>query len=93
MSEAPHVAVTGAAGYIGSRVVADIREIHPDWDVTAIDNFYLGDIREIGDVPVEHVDIRNRGWRRHSREPMWCSIWRPSPVSTTARTALTSHTR
>lgn len=60
MSEAPHVAVTGAAGYIGSRVVADIQETHPDWDVTAIDNFYLGDIREIGDVPVEHVDIRNR---------------------------------
>ena len=60
MSEAPHVAVTGAAGYIGSRVVADIQEIHPGWNVTAIDNFYLGDIREIGDVPVEHVDIRNR---------------------------------
>ncbi|WP_254822911.1 NAD-dependent epimerase/dehydratase family protein [Haloglomus halophilum] len=60
MNEAPHVAVTGAAGYIGSRVVADIQEIHPDWDVTAIDNFYLGDIREIDGVPVEHVDIRNR---------------------------------
>jgi UDP-glucose 4-epimerase len=60
MSEAPHVAVTGAAGYIGSRVVADIQKIHEDWTVTAIDNFYLGDIREIGDVPVEHVDIRNR---------------------------------
>ena len=60
MSEDAHVAVTGAAGYIGSRVVADIRETHPDWDVTAIDNFYLGDIREIGDVTVEHVDVRNR---------------------------------
>ncbi|MFB6205968.1 MAG: NAD-dependent epimerase/dehydratase family protein [Haloglomus sp.] len=60
MSEAPIVAVTGAAGYIGSRVVADIQERHDDWDVTAIDNFYLGDIRDIGDVPVEHVDIRNR---------------------------------
>ena len=60
MSEDAHIAVTGAAGYIGSRVVADIREIHPDWDVTAVDNFYLGDIRKIGDVPVEHVDIRNR---------------------------------
>jgi nucleoside-diphosphate-sugar epimerase len=60
MSQDAHVAVTGAAGYIGSRVVADIRETHPDWNVTAIDNFYLGDIREIGDVTVEHVDIRNR---------------------------------
>jgi UDP-glucose 4-epimerase len=58
--DVPHVAVTGAAGYIGSRVVADIQEIHGDWDVTAVDNFYLGDIREIGDVSVDHVDIRNR---------------------------------
>jgi nucleoside-diphosphate-sugar epimerase len=60
MSDSTHVAVTGAAGYIGSRVVADIQERHEDWTVTAIDNFYLGDIREIGDVSVEHVDVRNR---------------------------------
>jgi nucleoside-diphosphate-sugar epimerase len=54
------VAVTGAAGYIGSRVVHELQAQHPDWDVTALDNFYLGDIREVGDVTVEHVDIRNR---------------------------------
>ncbi|WP_247010106.1 NAD-dependent epimerase/dehydratase family protein [Halorientalis litorea] len=64
MTESPssntHVAVTGAAGYIGSRVVAQLQAAHPDWEVTALDNFYLGDIRAIGDVPVEHVDIRNR---------------------------------
>jgi len=54
------VAVTGAAGYIGSRVVHELQAQHPDWDVTALDNFYLGDIREIGDVTVDHVDIRNR---------------------------------
>jgi UDP-glucose 4-epimerase len=54
------VAVTGAAGYIGSRVVSELRDQHPDWTVTALDNFYLGDVREIGDVTVEHVDIRNR---------------------------------
>jgi nucleoside-diphosphate-sugar epimerase len=54
------VAVTGAAGYIGSRVVNELQAAHPDWTVTALDNFYLGDIREIGDVTVEHVDIRNR---------------------------------
>ena len=64
MTESPslntHVAVTGAAGYIGSRVVAQLQEAHPDWEVTALDNFYLGDIRDIGDVTVEHVDIRNR---------------------------------
>jgi len=54
------VAVTGAAGYIGSRVVHDLQEDHPDWEITALDNFYLGDIREIGDVAVQHVDVRNR---------------------------------
>jgi UDP-glucose 4-epimerase len=54
------VAVTGAAGYIGSRVVRVLQDEHPDWEVTALDNFYLGDVRQIGDVAVEHVDIRNR---------------------------------
>ncbi|MFB6074581.1 MAG: NAD-dependent epimerase/dehydratase family protein [Haloarculaceae archaeon] len=56
-----HVAVTGAAGYIGSRVVGDLGRDHPDWEITALDNFYRGDVREIAGVPVEHVDIRNRG--------------------------------
>ncbi|MEF8784604.1 MAG: NAD(P)-dependent oxidoreductase [Haloarculaceae archaeon] len=56
----PHIAITGAAGYIGSRVVAELQETHPDWEVTALDNFYLGDVRAIGDVEVQHVDIRNR---------------------------------
>jgi nucleoside-diphosphate-sugar epimerase len=58
--DTPHVAVTGAAGYIGSRVVHDLQEAHPEWELTALDNFYLGDVRSIGDVDVEHVDIRNR---------------------------------
>jgi UDP-glucose 4-epimerase len=56
----PHVAITGAAGYIGSRVVTELQDAHPEWTVTALDNFYLGDIRTIGDASVEHVDIRNR---------------------------------
>jgi len=58
MSEAPRVVVTGAAGYIGSRLVADLQAAHPDWELAALDNFYLGDVREIGDVVVEEVDIR-----------------------------------
>jgi UDP-glucose 4-epimerase len=56
----PHVAITGAAGYIGSRVVTELQDAHPEWTITALDNFYLGDIRTIGDTAVEHVDIRNR---------------------------------
>jgi len=55
-----HVAVTGAAGYIGSRVVYELQQAHPDWEVTAIDNFYLGRVRDVDGVTVEHVDIRNR---------------------------------
>ena len=55
------IAVTGAAGYIGSRVVKRLRTAHPDWAVTALDNFYRGDVRRIDDVDVQHVDIRQRG--------------------------------
>jgi len=55
-----HVAVTGGAGYIGSRVVRELQQAHPDWRVTALDNFYLGQVRQVDGVSVEHVDIRNR---------------------------------
>ncbi len=55
------IAVTGAAGYIGSCVVDKLQTAHPDWELTALDNFYLGDVRQIGDITVEHVDIRDRG--------------------------------
>ena len=55
-----HVAVTGGAGYIGSRVIERLQAVHPEWDVTAIDNFYRGDVRQVGDVEIEHVDIRER---------------------------------
>ncbi|WP_058992746.1 NAD(P)-dependent oxidoreductase [Haloarcula sp. CBA1127] len=56
----PHIAVTGGAGYIGSRVIYELQQAHPDWEITAIDNFYLGTVRSVGDVDIEHVDIRNR---------------------------------
>jgi UDP-glucose 4-epimerase len=58
--DAPTVAVTGAAGYIGSRVVVELEAAHPDWDVTGLDNYYLGDVRSVGDVDVDHVDVRDR---------------------------------
>jgi nucleoside-diphosphate-sugar epimerase len=60
MSNRPTVAVTGAAGYIGSRVVSELQAAHPEWAITALDNFYLGQVREVGDCTIEHVDIRNR---------------------------------
>ncbi|MBV0900428.1 NAD-dependent epimerase/dehydratase family protein [Haloarcula salina] len=58
--DSPHVAVTGAAGYIGSRVVSELQQAHPDWEITAFDNFYRGTVQSIGDVDVDHVDLRNR---------------------------------
>jgi len=58
--EPPQIAITGAAGYIGSRVVKLLTDKHPDWEYVALDNFYLGDVREINDVHVQHVDVRNR---------------------------------
>ena len=59
-SDPLHVGVTGAAGYMGSRVITLLQEVHPEWKLTAIDNFYLGDVREVGETDIVHVDVRNR---------------------------------
>ncbi|WP_336135319.1 NAD-dependent epimerase/dehydratase family protein [Natronomonas amylolytica] len=59
--DTPTIAVTGAAGYIGSRVVKRLQETHPDWDLIALDNQYRGQVESVGDVDIAHVDIRNRG--------------------------------
>jgi UDP-glucose 4-epimerase len=56
----PTIAVTGAAGYIGSRVLVDIQQAHPDWKLIAIDNQFTGQVSSVGDVEIDHVDIRNR---------------------------------
>jgi UDP-glucose 4-epimerase len=57
---APTVAVTGAAGFIGSRVIRRLQHAHPDWRLTALDNFYHGDLRAVGDCPVRRLDVRDR---------------------------------
>lgn len=56
----PKIAVTGAAGYIGSRVIAEFQDLHPDWELIGIDNQYRGQVDSVGDVEIQHVDIRNR---------------------------------
>jgi nucleoside-diphosphate-sugar epimerase len=56
----PTIAITGAAGYIGSRVVADLRKSHPDWRVRGFDNFYAGALREVAGVEISHIDVRER---------------------------------
>ncbi|OYR61623.1 oxidoreductase [Halorubrum ezzemoulense] len=58
--ETPTIAVTGAAGYIGSRAIVEFQEAYPEWELIAIDNQYRGQVDSIGDVDIEHVDVRNR---------------------------------
>ena len=59
-TDPPTVAVTGAAGYIGSRAIVEFREAHPDWEIVAVDNQYRGQVDSVGDVEIAHVDVRNR---------------------------------
>ena len=59
-SENPTIAITGAAGYIGSRVIVEMQETHPEWELIALDNQYHGQVNSVGDVEIHHVDIRNR---------------------------------
>ena len=58
--ENPTIAVTGAAGYIGSRVIVEMQRIHPEWNLLAIDNQYGGQVDAIGGMTIDHVDVRNR---------------------------------
>jgi UDP-glucose 4-epimerase len=56
----PTVAVTGAAGFIGSRVLVELQNAHPEWELIALDNQYLGQVEAVGDIDIQHVDVRDR---------------------------------
>ncbi|GAB3669316.1 NAD-dependent epimerase/dehydratase family protein [Halopiger thermotolerans] len=58
--ETPTIAVTGAAGYIGSRVLQELRTAHPDWNLIALDNQYRGQVTSVSGIDIIHADIRNR---------------------------------
>jgi UDP-glucose 4-epimerase len=58
--ETPTIAITGAAGYIGSRVLVELQEAHPEWNLIALDNQYEGQVDSVGDVDIAHVDVRSR---------------------------------
>jgi UDP-glucose 4-epimerase len=60
LADEPTIAITGAAGYIGSRVIVEMQDAHPEWELIALDNQYRGQVDSVGDVEIEHVDIRNR---------------------------------
>lgn len=60
------VAITGAAGYIGSRVVTEMQRQHPEWELIALDNQYRGQVDAVGELDINHVDVRNRRRLEHT---------------------------
>ncbi len=51
------VGITGAAGYIGSRVCYELKEFY---DIVPVDNFSKGTVHEICGIKVMNADIRDR---------------------------------
>ena len=59
MTETYTVGVTGAAGYIGSRVCRNL--LNEGHEVVPMDDFSVGEVREIDGTTVEEGDVRDRG--------------------------------
>ena len=36
------ILVTGAAGFVGSNLIDYLQEVHPDWEILGIDNYFTG---------------------------------------------------
>lgn len=51
------IGITGAAGYIGSKLCSEIQK---DYDIVPVDSFYRGQIREIHGTKIIKADIRDR---------------------------------
>jgi len=64
MSETFDVCLTGAGGYIGSRVTKLL--LNEGHDVTPIDSFRSAQVDEIGGVGVEEADVRDREQMREA---------------------------
>lgn len=57
MTETYTVGITGAAGYIGSRVTKNL--LDSGHDVVPIDDFSVGDVHEIRGVEIQEQDVRD----------------------------------
>lgn len=56
----PTIAITGASGFIGSRVVQQLRTTHPEWNLLTLDNRYRGQVESVEGVEIDHADVRDR---------------------------------
>ncbi len=62
----PSLLITGAGGYIGSRIAEDARAL--GHDLHLVDDFSEAQVKEVQDIPVKHFDIRNHSLSGHLRD-------------------------
>jgi len=60
VADPPTIAITGAGGYIGTRVLEMFQREHPEWELFAFDNGYESQLDRVGSVDIDHLDVRNR---------------------------------